>query len=64
MSTSLSLVYEGWDRFRESNRPLHLHFHDNDRTGDHHWFIGSGTIDFDNFYAALLNYAPHATISL
>jgi sugar phosphate isomerase/epimerase len=52
-----------WVR-RMSNRLLHVHLHDNDRTGDQHWSLGRGTIDFEPFYAALLESAPQATISL
>jgi sugar phosphate isomerase/epimerase len=46
------------------NRLWHVHLHDNDGTGDHHWSIGRGTIDFESFYAALLEYAPQATLAL
>jgi sugar phosphate isomerase/epimerase len=49
---------------RMAHRLLHIHLHDNDRTGDKHWSIGRGTIDFEPFYRALLRYAPHATIAL
>jgi sugar phosphate isomerase/epimerase len=52
-----------WVR-RMSHRLLHVHLHDNDRTGDHHWPIGRGTIDFKSFYTALRRHVPHATISL
>ena len=45
-------------------RLFHVHLHDNDRTGDHHWSIGRGTIDFEHFYAALLQHVPRVTISL
>ncbi len=49
---------------RMAHRLLHIHLHDNDRTGDKHWSIGRGTIDFESFYRALLQYAPQATIAL
>lgn len=50
---------------RRMGRPLwHFHLHDNDGTGDHHWPLGSGTIDFDPIYAAIMQRAPQATISL
>jgi sugar phosphate isomerase/epimerase len=52
-----------WVR-RMNNWLLHIHLHDNDRTGDHHWSMGRGTIEFEPFYAALLQHAPRATISL
>jgi len=42
----------------------HIHLHDNDRLGDHHWPMGRGTIDFESFYAALLKYAPQATLAV
>ncbi|MCP4405627.1 MAG: sugar phosphate isomerase/epimerase [bacterium] len=49
---------------RMACRLSHIHLHDNDRTGDKHWSIGRGTIDFESFYAALLQHAPQVTISL
>jgi sugar phosphate isomerase/epimerase len=52
-----------WVR-RMGNRLFHIHLHDNDRTGDKHWSIGRGTIDFETFYAAILQYAPHVTMAL
>jgi Sugar phosphate isomerases/epimerases len=52
-----------WVR-RMSNRLWHIHLHDNDGVGDHHWSIGRGTIDFESFYAALSEYAPQATLAL
>jgi sugar phosphate isomerase/epimerase len=52
-----------WVR-RMERRLFHIHLHDNDRTGDNHWPIGRGTVDFERFYAALLQYVPEATISL
>jgi sugar phosphate isomerase/epimerase len=52
-----------WVR-RMGNRLLHIHLHDNDRTGDNHWSIGRGTVDFESFYAVILQHIPHATISL
>ncbi len=45
-------------------RLWHVHLHDNDRTGDHHWPLGRGTIDFELFYEVLGQQAPEATISL
>jgi sugar phosphate isomerase/epimerase len=52
-----------WVR-RMGHRLLHVHLHDNDGKGDCHWSLGHGTIDFEAFYAALLQHAPQATISL
>jgi sugar phosphate isomerase/epimerase len=52
-----------WVR-RMANRLFHVHLHDNDRTGDHHWPIGRGTIDFERFYTAIMQQAPQATLSL
>jgi sugar phosphate isomerase/epimerase len=52
-----------WVR-RMDHRLSHVHLHDNDRTGDNHWSIGRGTIDFEPFYTALLRHVPQATISL
>jgi sugar phosphate isomerase/epimerase len=52
-----------WVR-RMDHRLLHVHLHDNDRTGDKHWSLGRGTIDFEAFYTALLRHVPHATIAL
>jgi sugar phosphate isomerase/epimerase len=52
-----------WVR-RMQNRLVHVHLHDNDRTGDKHWSIGRGTVDFDSFYAALQRHVPNATIAL
>jgi sugar phosphate isomerase/epimerase len=52
-----------WVR-RMAHRLFHLHLHDNDRTGDKHWPLGRGTIDFEPFYAALLRHVPRATVSL
>jgi sugar phosphate isomerase/epimerase len=49
---------------RMASRLLHIHVHDNDRTGDNHWRIGRGTIDFESFYSALRQYVPQATIAL
>ena len=49
---------------RMSNRLFHIHLHDNDRTGDHHWPIGRGTIDFERFFTAITQHAPQATLSL
>jgi sugar phosphate isomerase/epimerase len=43
---------------------FHVHLHDNDRTGDKHWPIGRGTIDFEPFYAAIIQHVPQATLSL
>jgi sugar phosphate isomerase/epimerase len=53
----------GWVR-RMGFRLFHVHLHDNDRSGDHHWSIGRGTIEFGPFYAAIARYAPGATVSL
>jgi sugar phosphate isomerase/epimerase len=52
-----------WVR-RMDHRLFHIHLHDNDRTGDRHWPIGRGTIDFEPFYAALTRHVPQATLSL
>lgn len=52
-----------WVR-RMDRRLFHIHLHDNDGTGDTHWPIGRGTIDFEPFYAAIMRHAPQATISL
>jgi sugar phosphate isomerase/epimerase len=52
-----------WVR-RMDTRLYHVHLHDNDRTGDHHWRIGRGTIDFESFYEAIRHRIPGATISL
>jgi sugar phosphate isomerase/epimerase len=52
-----------WVR-RMAHRLFHIHLHDNDRTGDKHWPIGHGTIDFEPFYAAIVRHVPQATVSL
>jgi sugar phosphate isomerase/epimerase len=52
-----------WVR-RMGHRLFHIHLHDNDATGDHHWPVGRGTIDFESFYAAVTRQIPQATISL
>lgn len=52
-----------WVR-RMDSRLFHIHLHDNDRTGDNHWPLGHGTIDFEPLYAATAQHAPQATISL
>lgn len=52
-----------WVR-RLDKRLYHIHLHDNDRTGDRHWPIGRGTIDFEPFYGAVRRHVPEATISL
>jgi sugar phosphate isomerase/epimerase len=52
-----------WVR-RMDHRLFHIHLHDNDRSGDKHWSIGRGTIDFESFYAAIMRHAPEAVISL
>lgn len=52
-----------WVR-RMGKRLFHVHLHDNDASGDKHWSLGRGTIDFEPFYAALQQQAPLATISL
>ncbi len=49
---------------RMAHRLVHIHLHDNDRTGDRHWAIGRGTIDFEPFYAALVAHVPHVTVAL
>jgi sugar phosphate isomerase/epimerase len=52
-----------WVR-RMKNHLFHVHLHDNDGTGDGHWPIGRGNIDFASFDAAILQHVPDATISL
>lgn len=52
-----------WVRMMDK-RLFHIHLHDNDRTGDKHWSIGRGTIDFEPFYSAVMQHAPQAAISL
>lgn len=52
-----------WVR-RMSKQLWHIHLHDNDGLGDQHRSIGRGTIDFESFYAALLEFAPQATLAL
>ncbi len=52
-----------WVR-RMDQRLRHIHLHDNDRSGDNHWSLGRGTIDFEPFYDALIERVPKATISL
>ncbi len=52
-----------WVR-RMDNRLLHIHLHDNDRTGEKHWSLERGTIEFEPFYNAILERVPQATISL
>jgi sugar phosphate isomerase/epimerase len=49
---------------RMDKRLFHIHLHDNDRTGDNHWSIGRGTIDFEPFYTAIMQHVPQVTISL
>jgi sugar phosphate isomerase/epimerase len=49
---------------RMGNRLLHIHLHDNDGTGDAHWSIGRGTIDFEPFHAAVMQHVPNAILSL
>jgi sugar phosphate isomerase/epimerase len=49
---------------RMGNWLFHIHLHDNDRTGDNHWSIGRGTIDFEPFYAAIIQHVPQSTIAL
>jgi sugar phosphate isomerase/epimerase len=46
------------------HRLFHIHLHDNDRTGDHHWSIGRGTIEFEPFYAEIMRRVPEVTLSL
>ena len=61
-------VFSGLDALewvrRMGKRLWHIHLHDNDGMGDSHWRIGSGTIDFEPFYKALMAQVPQATISL
>ena len=52
-----------WVR-RMDKRLFHIHLHDNDRSGDRHWPIGRGTIDFEPFYGAVMKQVPQATVSL
>jgi sugar phosphate isomerase/epimerase len=52
-----------WVR-RMGERLWHIHLHDNDRTGDKHWPIGRGTIEFEPFYAEIMAHVPQATLSL
>jgi sugar phosphate isomerase/epimerase len=52
-----------WVR-RMDQRLFHIHLHDNDGANDRHWSIGRGSINFPPFYAAVLQHAPEATISL
>jgi sugar phosphate isomerase/epimerase len=52
-----------WVR-RMEKRLFHIHLHDNDGTSDNHWSIGRGTIDFEPFYAAIMQHVPQATLSL
>ena len=52
-----------WVR-RMGDRLFHIHLHDNDRTGDSHWSLGRGTIDFESFYDAVMKQVPQATFSL
>jgi sugar phosphate isomerase/epimerase len=52
-----------WVR-KMGGRNFHVHLHDNDGTGDRHWPIGRGTIDFESFYVTLMKNAPEATVSL
>jgi len=52
-----------WVR-RMDARLFHIHLHDNDRTRDSHSSIGRGTIDFEPFYAAIMQHVSQATISL
>lgn len=53
----------GWVR-RIGGRLHHVHLHDNDRSGDRHWRLGRGTIDFEPFFAALEEHTPQVTIAL
>jgi sugar phosphate isomerase/epimerase len=52
-----------WVR-KMGQRLFHIHLHDNDRTDDRHWPIGLGTIDFEPFYAVIMQQVPQATLSL
>ncbi len=45
-------------------RLKHIHLHDNNGHDDQHLPVGQGSIDFDSFFEALYQYAPHATVSL
>jgi sugar phosphate isomerase/epimerase len=49
---------------RLGTRLAHVHVHDNDGRQDRHWSLGRGTIDFEPFYAALLQHAPETILSL
>ena len=52
-----------WVR-RMDKRLYHVHLHDNDRTGDHHWPLGRGTICFEPLYESIQRHAPGATLSV
>ena len=52
-----------WVR-RMKDRLFHIHLHDKDGTGDSHWSLGRGTIDFESFYAAIEGHVPEVTLSL
>ncbi|TQR18666.1 sugar phosphate isomerase/epimerase family protein [Psychrobacillus vulpis] len=46
------------------DRLLVLHIHDNDGTGDHHLPIGEGTIEWEEIFAAINEYAPNCEFIL
>lgn len=52
-----------WVR-RMGKRLYHIHLHDNDGTGDSHLPIGRGTIDFEPFFAEVIQQVPQVTITL
>ena len=52
-----------WVR-RMGYRLHHLHLHDNDRSRDAHWPMGSGTIPFEPFFHAVEEYTTEVTCSL
>ena len=47
-----------------ASRLWYVHLHDNNRGDDSHWPIGRGTIDFEPFFAAVMEQVPQITISL
>ena len=55
----------GWklsDVLRDLNNKLvGVHIHDNDGTADAHLPVGCGNIDWNDYFAALKEYAPQAT---
>ncbi len=58
-----TLTVQEWIR-PMAQRLRHIHVHDNDGTGDYHWALGRGTIDFEALYAALNRHVPDVTLSL